>query len=105
MLRLMTETWIDAQMFDSVFAGGAVTEQRLEEASVLVMQLAQRNKDAAQSAERLLARIVLSAIADGLCAKPQECAATYFELMRAAFGEPTLLDSVKDRLLGQDRTE
>ena len=90
---------MDISMFDDIFRDGAFTEERLDAVGVLVMSLATKNKDEATKAKRLLADLLLFAIADGRCARPHECAAHYYSVMNAAFGEPTLLDSIKTKYL------
>ncbi len=84
-------------MFDEIFRDGAVTEEGIDEAGVIVMRLVERNSGDAGKAKQLLADLLLFAIADGRCSDPQRCAEHFYSVMRAAFGEPTLLDSVKRR--------
>jgi hypothetical protein len=91
---------MDPSIFDEVFRDGAFTEERLDAAGVLLMNVARENPADAVQAKQLLAQMLLLAIADGRCAHPERCAAHYYEVMRAAFGEPTLLDCVKGNQSG-----
>lgn len=88
---------VDSEFFDDIFLGGTITEERIEAACARIMQLAQANKDEAKKADSLLKDIILLGIANGLAADPQRCAEHYISMVHAAFGEPTLLDQVKDR--------
>lgn len=91
---------VDVQFFDDVFADGAITEARIEAACVKIMQVAGRDVEEAKKADGILKDIILLGIADGRTANPQRCVEHYFSMIRAAFGEPTLLDQVKKRVGG-----
>ncbi len=93
---------MDVSIFDEIFSSGAFTEERIDSAGVLVMNLAKSNPPDAAKAKQLLANLLLFAIADGRCQNPERCASHYYEVMQAALGEPTLLDSVKERQSGTD---
>jgi hypothetical protein len=88
---------IDSHFYDGIFDDGAFTEHRLDAAGVRLMELAHSDPEEAKKAERLLKDSLFLAIADGRVADPQGCASHYFTVVKAALGEPTLLDQVKAR--------
>lgn len=69
------------------------------------MKLATEDREEAEAAKTMLGDLILFSIADGRCREPERCAGHYYDIMRGAFGEPTLLDAVKDKILGEDRTK
>ncbi|MBZ5719017.1 MAG: hypothetical protein LAO03_01420 [Acidobacteriia bacterium] len=90
---------VEGELFEDVFCGGAVTEERIDAACGKIMALAQSDKkEEAKKADRRLKDILLYAIASGLVADPKRCVAHYFTVIRAAFGEPTLLDQVQAQI-------
>ena len=93
---------VDAEFYDDVFADGAITEERIEAACVKIMQLAENNVEEAKKADHILKDIILMGIADGRTADPQRCVVHYLSVIKAAFGESTLLDQVKMQVGGQN---
>jgi hypothetical protein len=86
---------VDGHFYDGIFDDGALTEQRIDAACVRLMELAQSDPEEAKKADHLLKDILLLAIANGQAVDPKGCASHYFTAVRAALGEPTLLDQVK----------
>lgn len=87
---------IDLEFLDDAFPGGAVKPETIDAACVKIKSLVDQNKLLdAQEADRLLKDILLLAIADGRASNPEQCALHYFSVIRAAFGQPTLLDEIK----------
>jgi hypothetical protein len=86
---------VDGHFYDGIFDDGAVTPERLDAAAVRLMELAQSDLGEAKKAASLLKDLLLLAIANGLVSDPRECARHYFTVVKAALGEPTLLDKVK----------
>lgn len=89
---------VDAEFFDDVFQGSPITEDQVNAACVKIMKIVQENVNEARKADRLLKDILLRAIANGLASNPQRCVEHYLHVIRVAFGEPTLLDEVEQRL-------
>jgi len=87
---------VDAHFYDGIFDDGAFTKERIDAACIRLMELVQSDDKEANKATRLLKDMLLLAIANGLVADPQGCASHYFTVVKAAFGEPTLLDKVKE---------
>ena len=86
---------VDGHFCDGIFDGGAVTPERLDAAAVRLMELAQSDLGEAKKAASLLNDLLLLAISDGRVSDPRECANHYFTVVKAALGEPTLLDKVR----------
>jgi hypothetical protein len=86
---------VDGHFYDGIFDDGAVNRERLDAAAVKVMELAQSDLGEAKKAASLLKDLLFLAIADGRVSDPRECANHYFTVVKAALGEPTLLDKVK----------
>lgn len=96
---------VDAEFFDNVFVGGSITEERIDAACVKIVRIAGENAKDAKKADHLLKDILLLGIANGLAVNPQRCAEHYFSAIKAAFGEPTLLDQVKKQFGADEAAE
>jgi len=86
---------VDGHFYDGIFDDGAVTPERLDAAAVRLMELAQSDLGEAKKAASSLKDLLFLAIANGLVSDPRECARHYLIVVKAALGEPTLLDKVK----------
>jgi hypothetical protein len=89
---------VDGYFYDGIFDDGVVTPERLDAAAVKLMELAQSDRGEAKKAASLLKDLLLLAIAEGLVSDPRGCADHYFTVVKAALGEPTLLDQVKAKI-------
>jgi ABC-type branched-subunit amino acid transport system ATPase component len=90
-----TMSLVDVHFFDGIFDDGRVTEGRIDAAGVRIMQIAEKDRNEAEKATRILEDILILAIANALARNPQACASHYLTIARAALGEPTLLDQIK----------
>jgi hypothetical protein len=95
---------MDPDLFDEIFRDGRFTEERIDAAGVKIMQLAQQDNASARQAARLLESMLVLAIANRLAVTPEGCASHYLDIVRAAFGEPTLLDKVKGEIEDNERS-
>lgn len=74
---------MDAYFFDPIFADGAFTEERIDAAAVKIKRIFDSgDQSEAGKAMRVLADMLLLAIADGRTSSPQACASHYFTVRK-----------------------